>query len=349
MNTIEETLRVASAVVTGARHLRSSRNGQDAAVTLVAGEVAVAVVCDGCSSGASSEVGARLGATLVARALIARLVRGEQPSEPAMWTAVRTEVAAMLRLLAEDNALALVDSSNAVDTNHARIAAADTSSSVRPADVFVAADASSSVRPADVFVAADASSSVRPADVFVAADASSSVRPADVFVADAMATLARARSLAADAMDAFVRDHLLFTIVAAAITRDEAAVWAIGDGAYVVDGETQALGPFANNEPPYLAYDLYGDARPAHFQVLAPGTRTIVIATDGALDLSAGELGKFAAARFLAHPDALRRQLAILARPEERIDWDERRVLRTPAPLQDDCAIAIVQRVRELV
>ena len=261
MNTIEEAALVVSAVVTGARHVRSARNGQDAAVTLVARDVAVAVVCDGCSSGASSEVGARLGATLVARALIARLVRGERASDPQTWTAVRAEVVAMLRSIAAD------------DRNDR------------------------------------------------------------------------------NATDGFVRDHLLFTIVVAAVTRDEAAVWAIGDGAYVVDGETRTLGPFANNEPPYLAYDLYDEARPAHLEILSPATRTIVIATDGALDLGAavdGDLGWFAAARFLAHPDALRRQLAILARPQERIDWDERRVVRTPALLQDDCAIAIVQRVREV-
>jgi len=258
MNTIVDTARVVSAVVTGARHARGARNGQDAAVTLVFGDIAVAVVCDGCSSGASSEVGARLGAMLVARALIARLARGERAADPETWTAVRAEVVAMLRLIADNEG---------------------------------------------------------------------------------------------HASDGFVRDHLLFTIVAAALTRDEAAVWAIGDGAYVVDGETRTLGPFANNEPPYLAYDLFDEARPAHFEILPPATRTIVIATDGALDLAEtldGDLGWFAAARFLAHPDALRRQLAILARAEERIDWDERRIVRTPAPLQDDCAIAIVQRIREV-
>ena len=53
-----------AAAVTGARHQRSARNGQDAALAWCDGDTAVAVVCDGCSSAASSEVGARLGATL---------------------------------------------------------------------------------------------------------------------------------------------------------------------------------------------------------------------------------------------------------------------------------------------
>jgi hypothetical protein len=50
------------------------------------------------------------------------------------------------------------------------------------------------------------------------------------------------------------------------------------------------------------------------------------------------------APRFFEHADALRRRLAILARPAERIDWAERRVVRAPAMLQDDCAIAMLRR-----
>jgi hypothetical protein len=248
----------ACAAITGARHLRAARNGQDAAATFVDGERAVAVVCDGCSAGASSEVGARLGAVLFARAIASRLGRGESPSEPALWAAARAELALELRRLAGGDAIEL------------------------------------------------------------------------------------------DAL----RACFLFTVVAAAVTRDAAAVWALGDGAYAVDGATRTLGPFDHNEPPYLAYDLLGDARAAHFEPLPAAARTIVIATDGAADLAAalggdGDLARFGGARFVEHPDALRRELARLARADERIDWDQRRVVRVPTPLQDDCAIAVVRRAVE--
>ena len=43
-----------------------------------------------------------------------------------------------------------------------------------------------------------------------------------------------------------------------------------------------------------------------------------------------------------ANPDALRRRLAVLARTDEKIDWEARRVLRTPARVQDDCAIGVL-------
>ena len=67
----------AAASVIGARHQRAGRNGQDAAVVVTGEDVAIAVVCDGCSSGASSEVGARLGAMVFAQKLRARLEAGE--------------------------------------------------------------------------------------------------------------------------------------------------------------------------------------------------------------------------------------------------------------------------------
>ena len=210
--------------------------------------VAIAIVCDGCSSGASSEVGARLGAMVFAQKLRARLDAGECIRERSVWEATRAEVASLLA------------------------AAIGTTKII-------------------------------------------------------------------DAQD--VHDHLLFTIVAAAITHEGAAVWALGDGAYAIDDHSQVLGPFANNEPPYLAYDLLGTAATAHFEVFDRATR-IVVATDGIEDLDR-DLGMFAAPELVAHPDGLRRRLSQLARSDERIDWREQRVVRTPALLQDDLAIAIIE------
>lgn len=289
-----DTIGTAAAAVTGARHLRTARNGQDAVATWLGGReyagtstesssnptahsvadieaagtaripasllgspLAIAVVCDGCSSGASSEVGARLGATLFARALGARLRTGRSPADPSLWAAARADVLRAFTDLLER----------------------------MPGDRTAA-----------------------------------------------------------------IHDHLLFTIVAAAVTRDAAAVWALGDGAYATGRTTRELGPFADNQPPYLAYDLLGRASDAHLEVVAPSCGSIVIATDGACDLAddrdflaRGGLSQFAQRTFVDHPDALRRHLAVLARGNERIDWDERRVVRTPAVLQDDCAIAVLR------
>jgi hypothetical protein len=138
-----------------------------------------------------------------------------------------------------------------------------------------------------------------------------------------------------------VVDHFLFTIVAVAATRDATSVWAIGDGAYSFDGATRVLGPFADNQPPYLGYALLGDAPHAHIETAPAGTQIVAVATDGALDL-AGDVARFAQPRYLAHADRARRELSVLARGREVIEWDERRVVRT-AELQDDCAVAVVR------
>ncbi|HEY5952300.1 MAG TPA: protein phosphatase 2C domain-containing protein [Kofleriaceae bacterium] len=264
-------IRAAAASVIGARHLRCSKNGQDAALARVDGDVAVAVVCDGCSSGTRSELGAQLGAALFARALTARLRAGASVTSPATWLAVRSDVVRALADLIERMACSAFDS--------ARVA----------------------------------------------------------------------------------HEYFLFTVVAAAVTPDAAAVWALGDGAYSFGDHTRVLGPFADNAPPYLAYELVGDTRPAHFEVAPPSCGAIIVATDGAtdgaadmatgiatdngLDGFAANIGleRFAADPFLDHPDALRRQLSVLARPTERIDWNERRVVRTPALLQDDCAVGVLR------
>jgi hypothetical protein len=249
-----------SASVTGARHLRVGRNGQDAAVARLTERGALAVVCDGCSSGAYSEVGARLGANLVAGAIERAIDEGAALGDAATWATVRAHVLGALSTYA----------------------------------VHLGGD-----------------------------------RERAVF------------------------EHLLFTVVAAAVRGDETVVWAIGDGAYALGDTMHQLGPFEGNAPPYLAYDLTARESNVLYDVtgereellvVAPaGVSTIAVATDGVCDV-AGGLVPLTARRYIEHPDALRRQLAVLAKPRERIDWCEQRVVREPAALQDDCAIAIIRR-----
>jgi len=237
-----------TATVTGARHLRVARNGQDAAAAASGPGWAAAVVCDGCSAGAYSEVGARLGAALVVAALSRRLASGEGID----WADVRAEVV------------------------HALAALADRMGGDRVQSVI---------------------------------------------------------------------DHFLFTIIAVAATRDGASVCAIGDGTYAFDGASRVLGPFADNQPPYLGYALLGDDPPAHIEAVPAGTRVVAIGTDGATEL-AGGLARFTEPRYLAHADRARRELAVLARGREVIDWDDHRIVRT-AELHDDCAIAVVRLPNE--
>ncbi|MDX2091315.1 MAG: protein phosphatase 2C domain-containing protein [Kofleriaceae bacterium] len=246
MNTIS-AVRAGAAAVSGARHLRAGRNGQDAVATWTGAHAGVVVVCDGCGSGASSEVGARLGAQLMVRAVTARLLAGELPSDRGMWDGARRAVANVLGLVAE-------------------------------------------------------------------------AMPGE--------------------RELVVHEHFLFTVVAAAVGGDEVAVWALGDGAYQLGERTCVLGPFQDNQPPYLAYDLLGTPPPAHLEVAPASVGRVLVATDGV-----AEMGLDVITPNLRHPDALRRQLSLLARGSERIDWDAGRVVRTPAALQDDGAVAVMEWV----
>jgi hypothetical protein len=67
--------------VIGREHLRLGRNNQDAAVVLERDGFAVGVVTDGCGSGPSSEVGARLGARFLARRILSEARKNGLTSE----------------------------------------------------------------------------------------------------------------------------------------------------------------------------------------------------------------------------------------------------------------------------
>ena len=108
MNT-NSNVRAVGGVVIGARHQHAGRNGQDAVATFVVDGVAVGVVCDGCSSGASSEVGARLGARWFAERLGHALVAGADVVDRATWEVARRDVATRLRAIAEVDELAAID------------------------------------------------------------------------------------------------------------------------------------------------------------------------------------------------------------------------------------------------
>ncbi|MBA3460383.1 MAG: protein phosphatase 2C domain-containing protein [Deltaproteobacteria bacterium] len=248
-------IRAAAAAVIGSRHLKAARNGQDAAAVWIGDGAGAVVVCDGCGSSGSSEVGARIGARLVIAALSRRLSAGGSASDAALWAGVRDEVVFQINELV------------------------------------------------------------------------------NTMLGTAVAQECFAR-------ETVLREYFLFTIVAGAVAGNEAAVWALGDGGFAINGRARELGPFEDNQPPYLAYDLLGMPQTAVLEVVpAIAAGTIVVATDGIAEVG---LDAIAVERCLAHPDALRRRLAVLARAEEKIEWDARRVVRAPAALQDDGAVAIL-------
>jgi hypothetical protein len=74
-------IEIAAGSVVGAHHRAAGRNNQDAYAWSASDAGVVAVVCDGCGSGAHSELGARLGATLLSRIGVSLCGRGLAPEE----------------------------------------------------------------------------------------------------------------------------------------------------------------------------------------------------------------------------------------------------------------------------
>jgi hypothetical protein len=176
--------------------------------------------------------------------------------------------------------------------------------------------------------------------------------PAD-FAALATSVLERLAVVAAtmgDDLAEVTREHFLFTSLVAAITDDQVAVAAVGDGVVVLGDVVHVLGPFADNAPPYLTEAWFGPPR-----ALATWTRSraeidrLVLATDGAGPLvapprdspSLAELADEGA--IYRNPYALERRLRLLADDGLHIDWDAHRTYRRAALLDDDTTAVCVR------
>jgi hypothetical protein len=88
---------IAGGSVTGRGHALAGRGNQDAYAFHADGDRLVAAVCDGCGSGAHSEVGAQLGARMVTSLLLRRLAEGASPADDAIWEALRGDLLSALR------------------------------------------------------------------------------------------------------------------------------------------------------------------------------------------------------------------------------------------------------------
>jgi hypothetical protein len=143
---------------------------------------------------------------------------------------------------------------------------------------------------------------------------------------------------ASGAMSAFrrtVADHFLCTVVGVVIDAHFATTFSLGDGLVVINGQQERLGPFANNAPPYLGYELLGIARRG-FEILrsvpVADIESLMIGTDGANDLGTKAEHFWTDDRVFKNPDMVRRRLTILNR-EMR--------------LADDTTLVVLRRTKE--
>ncbi|MBI4142317.1 protein phosphatase 2C domain-containing protein [Candidatus Uhrbacteria bacterium] len=169
-----------------------------------------------------------------------------------------------------------------------------------------------------------------------------------------------------------VSEFFLFTAVGVIVLPDTTYLFALGDGVFVVNGQLVRIGPFENNEPPYLAYGgLVGSALAerhpdlVRFQLYSVlptcDVASVLIGTDGIVDLIAaaerqlpgrneplGAISQFwEDDRFFRNPDMVRRRLALAGRDVTTHNWDNRQALLEPGLLPDDSTLVVLRRRAE--
>jgi hypothetical protein len=161
-----------------------------------------------------------------------------------------------------------------------------------------------------------------------------------------------------------VTDYLLFTITGIVITPLTTALFALGDGVMVVNGDVIHLGPFPNNAPPYLGYGVLhesgADACPIKVLriLFTEDVQTILLGSDGVSDLiqraedtlpgcseTVGGLSQFwQGDRYFRNPDQVRRRLTRINRDVTCLDERSHQCVRHPGLLPDDTTLIVIRR-----
>ena len=166
-----------------------------------------------------------------------------------------------------------------------------------------------------------------------------------------------------------INDYFLFTVVGALITSQASYLFSIGDGFIAVNGEIIRVGPFANNTPPYLAYELVSSSIDrdllkfhVHKTIGTEEVQSILIGTDGVFDLENSEEKKIPGKedlvghisqfwqdkRYYNNPDMIRRSLSLINRCVTRIPRGEDSSLKIQHEnglLPDDTTIVAIRRI----
>jgi protein phosphatase 2C-like protein len=159
-----------------------------------------------------------------------------------------------------------------------------------------------------------------------------------------LSRLAQSMAASRESFARAVIDYFLFTLVGVAVAKGAATTFSAGDGLIIVNRERRLLGPFAENEPPYLGYALLGESRAARAQLeigrSLPDTdlESVVLASDGIEGFEAAA-GKPAEAlidddKLFLNADMLRRRLVVAGRGAKG------------AAMADDTSVVVVRRLR---
>lgn len=162
--------------------------------------------------------------------------------------------------------------------------------------------------------------------------------------------------------------NFLFTVVGAFITPIRSIFFTLGDGIIIVNGEEFRIGPFPENQPPYLAYSflnssLIGKPNQLMFKIhRALPTRELenfLLGCDGVGCLidavekdvpgregeKVGPVGQFwEDSRYFTNSFNIQRRLTVISRDNSVIDWEGKRVKKSNGLLPDDTTFIVGRR-----
>jgi len=275
-------IRIASGSHVGTAHVSSGKNNQDAYVTKSFPGGFVGIICDGCSEGAHSEVGAWTAAELIAQGVATQAQRvfatGASNLQPSFWKRILGDALAQIRV----QALAMAGSGSVTEV---------------------------------------------------------------------------------------VMNYFLFTLVGVLVTPERTWLFSVGDGVFVVNGETLPLPTFDRNEPPYPSYALIGskfDNNPDDlgikvFEELETARiQSLILGSDGLLEFASksgsplpgrkelvGPLTQFTEVeRFFKINVAVRQRLALVNTPVSCVRNGELSI--SPGLVQDDMTLIALRIVTDV-
>lgn len=165
-----------------------------------------------------------------------------------------------------------------------------------------------------------------------------------------------------------INDYFLFTVVGIFLNDYGVQFFSIGDGIFFVNDEMIRLGPFPDNAPPYLCYELIGTSLSyshpellkiqLHKEIPASNFVSCLIGTDGVVDLAAvakrnipgkqelvGPVNQFwTEERYFTNSDMVRRRLSLINRESIKPDWENKLMLRESGLLPDDTTLITIRR-----
>lgn len=159
-------------------------------------------------------------------------------------------------------------------------------------------------------------------------------------------------------------DYFLSTILSVLITPYGVCIASIGDGLYYLNGEEFVLGPYPDNEPPYIAYNLIGGFEPlasldfrTHY-LPTNELHSLLIGSDGVSDLclasglqmpglteKVGPISQFwEDDMYFRNPVAVARKLSMINRHAVMLDREAVRVTESHGLLEDDTTLVVIRR-----